>query len=182
MLKSHLLDAIENPIYKRALKQYSGDSAAVNAIGEGFEEGLSMEPELIGKTLANLSTSEADLWRMGLARRVVNQLRDTGRAGTNRAEILHSPKFMDRLKAAFSDTQSGRDFIRKIELERRMFRTRQAVEGNSTTAQQLAEGMEAGVEAEGFRQNASLAGNLIKGDVGSAFLIWLAAPRIWRQD
>ena len=42
--------AIENPIYKRALQQYSGDSAAVNAIDEGFGEGLSLEPELIGKT------------------------------------------------------------------------------------------------------------------------------------
>lgn len=170
ILKKDLLGAIDNPTYKGALKQYAGDSASVNALQDGFDEGLSMEPELISKTLAGMSNTEAELWRLGFARRVVNQLRDSGRSGANRAEILHAPKFMDRMKAAFSDSRTGREFMQKLNLERRMFRTRQAVEGNSTTAQQLAEGQEAGVEAEAIRQNTSLAGSIFKGDLGSAFL------------
>jgi hypothetical protein len=110
------------------------------------------------------------LWRMGFARAIVNKLRDTGRAGSNRAEILFSPKYMDRMNVAFRGNKSAREFQKKLMLERRMARTRQAVEGNSTTAQQLAEGAEAGVEAQQVRDNVNFAGSVAKGDVVGAFL------------
>jgi hypothetical protein len=173
ILKKDLLGAIKNPLYKRALNQYAGDSAAVNAIDDGFENGLSMEPDAIGETLRALSKSEADLWRLGLARKVVNQLRDTGRAGTNRAEILNSPKYLDRLRAAFKDSPTGKDFMRKLALERKMVQTREAVRGNSTSAKQLAEGMEAGVEAENVRDAIDMTTQLASGNYFGAALKWL---------
>jgi hypothetical protein len=177
ILKKDLLEAIKNPIYKRALKQYSGDSAAVNAIDEGFETGLTMEPEAITKTLQSLSKSEADLWRLGFARKIVNQLRDTGRAGTNRAEIVYSPKYLDRMRAAFKDSPTGKEFMRKLAMERKMFQTRNAVEGNSTTARQLAEGMEAGVDADNLRSAADIGGKLARGDMIGALVSWVGRAK-----
>jgi len=170
ILKNDLLKEIQNPAYKGALKQYAGDSAAINAIDDGFNEGLSMEPEIIAKTLAGMSKAESELWRMGFARSVVNRLRDTGRAGADRAEALYSPKYLTRIRAAFKDVPSGRKFLQQLALERRMSRTREAVRGNSTTASQLAEGQEAAAESETIRQNVSLAGSFGRGDILGGFL------------
>lgn len=178
ILKRDLVNSIQNPIYKRALKQYAGDSAALNAIDDGFNEGLTMEPEAITKTLQGLSKSEADLWRLGLARKIVNQLRDTGgRQGTNRAEILYSPKYLDRMRAAFKDTATGKDFMRKLALERKMVQTRDAVRGNSTSAKQLAEGMEAGVEAENVRDALDMGAKLASGNYMGALVSWLGRAK-----
>ena len=178
ILKRDLVNAIHNPIYKRALKQYAGDSAALNAIDDGFNEGLAMEPEAITKTLQRLSNSEADLWRLGLARRIVNQLRDSGgRQGTNRAEILYSPKYLDRMRAAFKDTATGKDFMRKLALERKMVQTSGAVRGNSTSAKQLAEGMEAGVDAENIRSAADIGGKLATGNYIAALVSWVGRAK-----
>jgi hypothetical protein len=45
ILKKDLLNAIKNEPYKRALNQYAGDSAAISAIDDGFENGLKkMDP------------------------------------------------------------------------------------------------------------------------------------------
>lgn len=178
ILKKDLLNAIQNPLYKRALNQYAGDSAAVNAIDEGFETGLTMEPDAITETLKGMSKTEADLWRLGMGRKIVNQLRDSGgRQGTNRAEVLFSPKYLDRMRAAFKDTATGKDFMRKLQLERQMFKTRNAVEGNSTTAAQLAEGMEAGVDAENTREALDMGMKLASGNLSGALLSWLSRAK-----
>lgn len=177
ILKRDLLNAIENPRYKKALSQYAGDSAAVNALDEGFEEGQAMEPEAIVARLKGLSEMEADLWRLGYARRVVNQLRDAGRAGTNRAEILNAPKYLSRLRAAMKDSSTGRDFLRKLAMERQMFATKTAVEGNSTSAAQLAEGLEGGVEAENIRQAIDTGRALVRGDAVGALASWFGRAR-----
>jgi GH24 family phage-related lysozyme (muramidase) len=177
ILKRDLLNAIRNPEYKTALKQYAGDSAAVNALDEGFEDFLKSEPEMITKRLTDMSPGEADLARLGLARKVVNQLRDSGRAGTDRADILYSPKYLDRIRAAFKDVPSGREFMRKLMLERRMSRTRQSLVGNSSTASQLAEGGEAGAEAENIRHAADLGGKLVRGDMIGALVSWVGRAK-----
>lgn len=148
ILKKDLMAAIQNQPYKSALARYSGDSAMVNALDDGFDEGLKMDPEKIKSTLAALSPSEQKLWRLGFSRSISDALRDVGRTGTNRADILAAPKYIQRLEAAIPDKAMRRDLLQAIKLEQRMARTRNAVQGNSTTARQLAEGAEAGAEAQ----------------------------------
>src|SRR6185295_9252975 len=167
ILKKDLVSAIDNQPYKAALSRYSGDSAMVNALDNGFEDGLKMDPELIKSTLNALSPSEQKLWRLGFARSISDTLRDAGRTGTNRADILAAPKYIQRLEAAIPDKAMRRDLLQAIKLEQRMARTRAAVQGNSTTARQLAEGQEAGAEAQdakdlltGLKQAGS--GNIIQ--------------------
>ncbi len=177
MLKHEYLNAIQNPAYKKALNQFAGDSALMNAIDDGFENALTMEPEAIVKTLKGLSQTEADLWRMGFARRVVNQLRDAGRTGTNRADILSSPRYLDRLRAAFKDDKSGKDFLRALSMENRQYAVRNAVQGNSSTAAQLAEGMEGGVEADNIREAADIGMKLARGNFVDAAVSWLGRAK-----
>lgn len=177
-LKHEFLGTIENKPYKHALRVFAGDSAMMNAIDDGFEGGLKMEPEAITKLLTKeLSPTEADLWRLGFARRVVNQLRDTGRTGTNRADILSAPKYLDRLRAAFKDDKAGKDFLRALSEENKMFATKNAVQGNSSTAAQLAEGMEAGVDAEEMRRAADMGSKLLSGDYFGALVNWVGRAK-----
>lgn len=172
ILKKDLDRAIINPPYKRAIKQWSDDSDAVNALKDGFDDGLKMEPEAITAHLKTLSAADADLWRLGVARKVANQLRDAGRGGTNRADILASPKYVSRLRAAFKDSATGKDFMRRLGLEQRMFETRANVKGGSHTAGLLAEGAEAGVEAEKLRSAADIGGKLVRGDIIGTMVSW----------
>jgi hypothetical protein len=129
-----------------------------------------------------MGKSEADLWRLGFARKIVNQLRDqNGRQGTNRAEILYSPKYLDRMRAAFKDSPTAKEFMRKLQLERKMVQTREAVRGNSTSAKQLAEGMKAGAEADNVRDALDMGAKLASGNYMGALLSWSAARRTWRR-
>lgn len=177
ILKKDLLAAMDNPQYRAALKQYAGDSAMVNALDEGFEEGMKMAPEKIQATLTGLSPSEARLWRMGFSRAIADTLRDTGRQGANRAELLASPKLLSRVQAAIPDQDARRELLQSIQLERRMARTRNAVQGNSTTARQLAEGQEAGVEAQDAQDIMRAAGQLSRGDFLGAAVAYLGRAK-----
>jgi hypothetical protein len=177
ILKHDLLGAMDNPSYKSALKQYAGDSAMVGALDSGFEEGLKMAPDQIKSTLANLSPPEARLWRMGFSRAIADSLRDTGRSGANRSELLASPKLITRINAAIEDDAARRELMQAIQLERRMSRTRNAVQGNSTTARQLAEGQEAGVEAQDAQDIMRAAGQLSRGDFLGAAISYLGRAK-----
>lgn len=140
--------SIQNPNFHTAVKAYADDSAAGNALELGRDKGMKLEPEEIQKTLADLDPGDRDMWRLGFARDVVERLRDSGRTGTNRADVIDSPKFMERLIAAFPDKAARQTFVRNLRLEQRMARTRNAVQGNSSTQSQQIEGQEAAQEAE----------------------------------
>jgi hypothetical protein len=177
ILKKDLVAAIENQPYKAALARYAGDSAVVNALDDGFDNGLKMDPELIRKTLSDLSPSEQKLWRLGFARSISDTLRDTGRTGTNRADILSAPKYIQRLEAAIPDKAARRDLFQAIKLEQRMYRTRTAVQGNSTTAKQLAEGQEAGVEAQDAKDMLNTLKQAGRGDFMGATISFLSRAK-----
>jgi hypothetical protein len=146
ILKKDLLKAIKNDPYKRALSEFAGDSALINALEDGIENGLRMTPAEIRLALRDMSPSERQLWRLGLSRSIVDKLGE-GHKNRDRIRMLDSPNFMDRLRAAFPDLQGYRQLQRYMAQENAMTATRQAAQGNSTTAKQLAEGDEAGFEA-----------------------------------
>ncbi len=177
ILKKDLLSAIHNQPYKQALSRYAGDSAMVTALDDGFEQGLKMDPEQIAKHLSSLTVAEQKLWRLGFSRSISDSLRDTGRNGTNRADILSAPKFIQRMEAALPDKAARRDLLQAIKLEQRMYRTRNAVQGNSTTAKQLAQGQEAGVDAENTKDVLVAAKDLASGNIFGAAIKFLGRAK-----
>lgn len=144
-LKRDLVNAIPNPQYKAALKSYAGDSALKNAAEDGFEQAMKMPTEEIKKTLSGLgSDAEREMWRLGASRALASKIRQ-GNVMRDRTENLFgSPDMQKRLEGIFPDNASRRQFQRALVIEARMADTRKAVQGNSTTAKQLAQGDEAG--------------------------------------
>lgn len=147
ILKKDLVGAIQNPAYKAALKQYAGDSAMVNALEDGFENGLKMPAPEIIKTLHGMSPGEQDLWRLGQARAVVDRLAK-GNFTRDRVKTIDSPEFMGRIRASFPNLSDFREFQRALARENAFTRTRAAAQGNSTTAGQIAAGEDAANEAD----------------------------------
>ena len=147
ILKHDMMKAIQNEPYKRALKEYAGDSAMVNAIEDGFENAFKMAPEEIRKTIAHMTPGEQQLWRLGFSRAVVDRL-SKGRYTLDRVKTLDSPEMMSRLRAAFPDLQGFRRLEQAMARENAMTATRSAAQGNSTTARQIMEGQDAAKEAD----------------------------------
>lgn len=145
ILKHDLLNAIPNPIYKQALKSYAGRSAMEGAAEDGFERALKIPTEDIKKTIANLSTdAERDLWRIGAARAIAGKIRTPNVNHDRTDNVFGSPDIQLRMEGIFADNASRRAFQRNLILEAKMADTRKAVQGNSSSAKQLAQADEAG--------------------------------------
>lgn len=154
-LKKDLLDAIDNAPYKYALQKYAGPSALKTAAEDGFEEALKLAPEQIGGKLKGLSSSEAQMWRMGAARAITDQVRRGNFMRDRTKSIFDTPDMRLRLKQIFPDNRTRAEFLRDVANERRKASTRHAAQGNSTTAKQLINAQEAG---KGIRTAADVAG------------------------
>jgi hypothetical protein len=146
-LKRDLMDAIDNPDYKKALQSYAGPSALKRAAEDGFEEALKLPPEDIRKALASLSPTERDLWRQGAARAMTDQIRRGNFMRDRTKTIFDTPDMRLRLKEVFPSNKDRGEFLRTVANERRKVATRAAAQGNSTTAKQLTQAQEAGKQA-----------------------------------
>lgn len=163
-LKGDLLGAMDNPAYKRALKTYAGDSALKNALDDGYAAFNKMQPEEIAKTLRKMGKDEADLFRMGVARAIYEKLAQ-GNIGRNRAEIMKQPVIANKLRAIFPDQAARNKFLRALDLEERMFRTRAKVIGGSPTASRQTELQDAGFDPADMADAAGALGQAARGDV-----------------
>lgn len=163
-LKADFMGAIENPVYKRALKTYAGDSALNNALDDGYAAFNKMQPEEIAKTIRKLGRDEADLFRMGVARAIYEKLAQ-GNIGRNRSEILKQPVVANKLKAIFPDQAARNKFLRALDLEERMYRTRARVTSGSKTAGSQVELQEAGFDPADVADTAQAIGAAARGDI-----------------
>jgi hypothetical protein len=148
VLKRDLLNAVDNPGYKTGLKVYAGEAQLKNAAEEGFEGYRSMAPEEISKKLKELSTeAERQMFRAGAARAILTDIRRPAANRDRTSSVFASPETMMKLKALFPSQKQYREFQGQLVIENKMAKSRSALQGNSTTAKQLAEGSEAGKEA-----------------------------------
>jgi hypothetical protein len=143
-LKHDLLNAIDNPTYKKGLKMYAGEARLKNAAESARKDFFKMDPEDIKRTLAEFDTEqERAMWRLGGARAIADKVRQ-GNALRDRTEnLFSSPDMQKRLEALYPDTATRRELQKKLVLEAKMADTRKAAQGNSTTAKQLMQAEEA---------------------------------------
>jgi hypothetical protein len=144
-MKHDLLDAIDNPTYKQALKISAGENALKNAAEDGFDEALKLPTEDLAKRVRSFSNdSERDMYRLGASRALAGKIR-SGNVMRDRTEgLFSSPDIQLRLKAIFPSQGALREFQRDLVLQAKKADTRKAVQGNSTTAKQLMNAEEAG--------------------------------------
>jgi hypothetical protein len=156
-MKHDLLDAIDNPPYKQALKVSAGENALKNAAEDGFDEALKLPTEDLAKKMRSFANdSEADMYRLGAARAIAGKIRQ-GNVNRDRTEnLFSSPDIQLRMKAIFPNQGSLREFQRELVMEAKMSDTRKAVQGNSTTAKQLAQGQEAAQPVRWLQDTANI--------------------------
>lgn len=144
-LKRDLLKTIDNNAYKRGLQGYAGEARLKDAAEQGRDDFFKMAPEELKATIRSFDTdAERQMFRLGAGRAIIDRLR-TGNSGRDRTDNLFgSPQIQMQLRELFPDQKSFREFQKALVVEAKMADTRKALQGNSTTAKQLAEGDQAG--------------------------------------
>lgn len=144
IMKRDLLAAVDNPQYRQALDAFAGESALANAAEDGFESALRMHVEEIGPMLRGMTSSEADMWRLGAARALAGRIRQ-GNVTRDRTEnLFSSPDIQMRMEALFPNNRARRQFQRMLTREARKADLRKEVQGGSKTDRNLQTASEAG--------------------------------------
>ena len=127
-----------NPVYGEALEAYSGPAAMKDALDAG--RGAFRETgEGLQRKFSDFTAGEREMYRLGAMQALREKLgnQDVTYNAAQRAGIL-KPAQLERFKELFPTDRAFSDFVKTLDLEQTMFRTRAAVTGNSTTAKQLA--------------------------------------------
>lgn len=131
------LDAL-NPDYKPARDAFSGPTAIKSAIEDG-KNALREDAPVLAKRINEMSPSEQEGYRLGIYQGLKSKVGDSDVTfdAARRAGLL-KPNQLERFKEAFPDRSAFAKFVNLMANEQRMFETRSALIGNSTTAKQLA--------------------------------------------
>ncbi|MEQ1941495.1 hypothetical protein ABMA32_03635 [Mesorhizobium sp. VNQ89] len=143
-IKREMLEEIDrvNPDYAAARKVYSSASESLDSVEQG-KKLLDADPELARRKLADMSEGDKQLARLGLSKAMSDRImRMKDGANTVRA-IFASPKHRAVLKAAFPDEKSFTAFEEAMTREAQKTKTKQAIQGNSSTTRQVIDAADA---------------------------------------
>lgn len=148
-LKKRLLGLLDdaNPDYKVARRAYGGIAQIEEALEFG-RKAHRMSPEAIKRQVADMSVSEKEAARIGMAEYLRRQVDDAGFTHNAIQRVMGSRSKYQRLRNLFDTSAQFKEFRKTIFNEARKQRTFNAVRGNSTTAQQLADMQDAGQLSE----------------------------------
>jgi hypothetical protein len=161
-IKREMLEEIDrhNPAYAAARKVYSSASESLDAVTRGGKL-LDADPELARRMLQKMSEGDKQLARLGVSKALVARVQKREDGMNAVRGIFTSPKHRAVLKEIFPDEKSFDDFKMAMEGEAQKTRTKNAIQGNSTTAQQLTDIADNQVDM-------GVAGNLLTGRLGAA--------------
>ena len=162
-LKNRMLAELDNlnPDYAKARKAYAG----VAQIDEALEFGKSaikLSPEAVSRKMKNMSASEKEAARIGMAEVLRKQIDDAGFTHNAINRIVGSRSKFQRLRAMFESKAQFKAFRSSIMKEAKKQKTFDAVRGNSTTARQLMDLEDAGQLGE----VGGVATNVAQGNIG----------------
>lgn len=127
-----------------ALSKFSDESSLIRAVEDGLDDFKVLQPEQLVAKMRAMPKSEADLYRIGAARALVQDIR-RGSAWNDRTKsIFSSPEMNLKLKAIFPQAGERSHFLRTLDNERKKTRLRNKVMGGSQTDQNLVNADEAG--------------------------------------
>lgn len=146
-LKNQMLDAIDSPAYKDALKQWGDETGSANALANGFKDALKIPPREIAKKMADMADHEAELYRMGAARALQDRNMRGGATRDRTSRDWNSPDMDARMQALFKGSSSPTGNAMKMQMQLQNLgtqaETRRNIQGNSTTYSQAKEDQEA---------------------------------------
>jgi hypothetical protein len=162
-LKRDLLAAVDNPAYRRALDNFAGESALINAAEDGFENALRMHTEEIVPLLRGMTAGEQAMWRTGAARALAGKIRQGDRNRDRTKSVFSSPDIRLRINAIWPDRASAREFTRLLDVKGQQAETRRLLQGNSKTSANLARASEAGEPLRATVDAANATGQALSG-------------------
>ncbi len=134
------LDRI-NPDYKAARSAYAGPAANKGAMMMG-QKILNMHPEDVKDAFENMTPSEQEHYRVGAAQAYMDQISDSGLKSPELRKISEEDEMASarkRIQPIFSSKKKLDDFLASVTGERAILNAKQAIIGNSASAERLAE-------------------------------------------
>lgn len=138
-----LIDKHNKPL-GHALSKFSDESSLIRAVEDGLDDFKALQPEELTRKMRGMSKAEADLYRIGAARSLVQDIRQGSAWNDRTKSIFSSPEMNLKLKAIFPQTGERSHFMRTLDNERKKTRLRAKVMGGSQTDQNLVNADEAG--------------------------------------
>lgn len=180
-LRTQLRDAITEkvPVYGRALDTFSGESTLLDALNAGRDKFLRKTPAEIKRELSQLKDEgQQQMYRLGAVQTLRDEIYGMRETADVASKFLNDRNMKDRFKLIFNSTGEYEDFIKNLQRERAMARTRSMVEGGSPTArigQEISE-----IEGPAPSEIISAGAQMLRGDVlgGGAGLLRQAVPRM----
>ena len=180
-LRTQLRTAITDkvPVYGKALDTFSGESALLDALNAGRERFLRKSPAEIRRELDRLTDEgQQQMYRLGAIQTLRDEIYGMGETRDVATKFLNDRNMKDRFKLIFNSTGEYETFIKNLQREQAMARTRGMVEGGSPTArigQEIAE-----IEGPAPSEIISSGAQMVRGDIlgGGAGLLRQLVPRM----
>lgn len=143
--------------YANATKKFAGDAAIRDAIDAGSTI-FKGRPEQIKKAVSEMSESEKEAFRIGVAQAVRDRVSDQRTLGNSAQDLFKNQTYKDILREAFPDQQTFDAFSDRMNqrINQEVTRTRVKPSSGSKTAFAEADGRE-------FKENADILANLLSG-------------------
>lgn len=140
-LRNELVDRMPEG-YRRANEVFAGDSAMISALQAG-RSALREDTEEIAETVARMSSSERDMFRLGLVRAIRERAGNVRDNSDPVAAIIGNPNQRERLRQAFDSEETFDAFLDAMRTEsQRVNRARfiASSHGSQTAPRQADEG------------------------------------------
>lgn len=122
-MKNELLSEMDRavPGYAEARKVFAGHSANKRALEEG-RKAINKHPDEIKRDLSNMSASEQDMYRKGLAQRVIEEVESSPDMGNAARRIMGNTAKRERLRAVLGDEEFEK-LMKRLGVEDQMYQT-----------------------------------------------------------
>lgn len=144
-LRVQLRDAITEkvPVYGKALETFSGESTLLDALNSGREKFLRKTPAEIRRELDQFKDEgQQQMYRLGAIQTLRDEIYGMRETADVASKFLNDRNMKDRFKLIFNSVGEYETFIKNLQREQSMARTRGMIEGGSPTtriAQEVAE-------------------------------------------
>lgn len=171
-LKNRMLREIDaaNPAYREARRIWSSQAGMDDALEAG-RIAIKQSPEATRRALADMSEAERQMFRVGMADAIRDRIGSSNVTHNALLKFFSSKDQLANLRAAFASDEQFAAFRQAMFAEARKRATYNKVTGNSTTAKQMADMMDAG----GLQEGLTVAKNAATGGVVNATLQWVGS-------
>lgn len=135
-LRTQLRTAITDkvPVYGKALDTFSGESMLFDALNSGRDKFLRKTPAEVRRELDKFADEgQKQMYRLGAVQSLRDEVYGMKETADVASKFLNDRNMKDRFRLIFNSTGEYEDFIKNLQREQSMARTRGMVEGGSPT-------------------------------------------------